>query len=65
MAGHIKGHMVDLEASDITACQLPAQKRVYLLVDLLAQPADLALGMPVMPIALTRSSTEGVETPRT
>jgi len=21
MAGHIKGHMVDLEASDITACQ--------------------------------------------
>jgi hypothetical protein len=33
------------------------------LVDLFAEPADLALEMPVIPMALTSSSTERVETP--
>ncbi len=39
------------------------KKRFDLAVDLFAQPADLALEMPLMPMALTRSSTERVEIP--
>lgn len=41
------------------------KERFDLAVDLFAQPADLVLEMPLMPMALTRSSTERVEIPWT
>lgn len=43
----------------------PTKEGLHLVVNLLAQPADLALGDAAHPIALTRSSTERVETPWT
>lgn len=41
----------------------PVKRGLYLVVDFLAEPGHLALGDAVMPMALTRSSTERVETP--
>lgn len=41
------------------------EEGLHLVVDLATQPADLALEMPVMPIACTRSPAERVETPCT
>ena len=41
------------------------EEGLHLVVDLLAQPADLALGDAAHPHRLTRSSTERVETPCT
>jgi hypothetical protein len=49
----------------LVALDRPAQERLHLLVDLVAQPATWLLEMPLIPIALTSSSTERVETPCT
>ena len=41
----------------------PIEEGLHPAVDLLAQPATWLLEMPLMPMALTRSSTERVEMP--
>ena len=45
------------------ALDRPVEEGLHPLVDLLAQPATWLLEMPLMPMALTRSSTERVEMP--
>ena len=60
---HVGG--VDPEIRPV-ALDRPVEEGLHLVVDLLAQPADTwLLEMPLMPMALTRSSTERVETPWT
>ena len=64
VAAHLHVGRVDPDIGPV-AFDRAVEEGLDPLVDLLAQPRHLALGDAVMPIALTRSSTERVETPWT